>query len=129
MLVHPVGLADFDVLEPRRLPALELVAGQGAPDAPGPCLHVGARRLVHIRVGDDVGDGEPAAGPQNASGLVQHRLLVRRQVDDAVRDHDVDRVVSQRDVSIVLQELDVLDTLPRWFCRARSSISSVMSRP
>ena len=54
---------------------LELAAGQRAGDAAGPLLHVGAGGVVHVLVGDHVGDGEAAARPQYAGGLAQHLRL------------------------------------------------------
>ena len=54
------------------------------------CGHVGARGLVHVRVGDHVGDGEAPAGPQDARGLARARALVGGEVDHAVGDDDVD---------------------------------------
>ena len=84
--------------------------GQRPGDAAGPLLHVSARRLVHVRVGDDVADGEPAAGPQHPRRLAEDGGLVAGEVDHAVGDDHVDRVVGQRDVlDRALDELDVLD--------------------
>jgi hypothetical protein len=84
-----VGLADLDVDQPGVVQrALELGAGQRAGDAAGPLLHVGARGVVHLRVGDHIGDGEPAAGAQDARGLTDHTVLVGGEVDDAVGDDD-----------------------------------------
>jgi hypothetical protein len=37
-----------------------LRASQRAGDAAGPLLHVGAGGVVHVVIGDDVGDGEAA---------------------------------------------------------------------
>ena len=111
MLVHAVGLADLDVDEAggaqRRL---ELLARQRAGDAAGPLGHVGAGRLVHVGVGDHVGDGEAPAGAQDARGLAQHLRLVAGEVDHAVGDHDVDGRVGERQLlDVALDELDVLD--------------------
>ena len=65
-------------------------------------------RRRHLAAHDHVGDGEAAARLQHAERLAQHAVLVGREVDDAVRDDDVDRVVGQRDVlDLALQELDV----------------------
>ena len=70
MLVDTVGVADLDVREAgggER--AAELGLGQRAGDTARPSLHVGAGGGVHVRVGDDVGDGEAAAGAQDAGGF------------------------------------------------------------
>jgi hypothetical protein len=65
-------------------------------------------RRVHVLVGDDIGDREPAAGAQDARGLGEHLGLVRREVDHAVGDHDVDGRVGERDVlDVALEELGV----------------------
>ena len=48
-------------------------------------------------LGDDVADPDPAAGPQDAGDLGEDRALVGGEVDDAVADHDVDRLGGQRD--------------------------------
>ena len=70
---------------------LELAPGQRPGDAAGPLRHVGPGRLVHVLVGDHVGDGEAPAGLQDPRRLGQHPRLVAGEVDHAVGDHDVDR--------------------------------------
>ena len=55
---------------------LELGAGERAGDAAGPLLHVRAGGLVHVGVGDHVGDGEAPARPQHAGCLGEHLALV-----------------------------------------------------
>ena len=79
-------------------------------------------------VGEDVGEEELAAGLQDAEDLGEHPRLVRRQVDDAVRDHQVDGFVRDAGagevLDIALAEVDVggvetepaslrVDVLPR----------------
>jgi hypothetical protein len=44
------------------------------------CAHVGAGGVVHIVVGDHVGDGEAPAGGQDARGLGENDALVGREV-------------------------------------------------
>ena len=89
---------------------LVLGAGQRAGHAAGPLLHVGARRLVHVGVGDDVGDREASAGREDARRLAQDAGLVGGEIDDAVGDDDVDAGVGQRDLlQVALDELGVLD--------------------
>ena len=89
---------------------VELCAGERPGDAAGPLLHVGAGRVVHVLVGDHVGDGEASAGPQDPRDLAQHLGLVAGEVDHAVGDHDVDARVRERDLlDVALVELDVLD--------------------
>ena len=71
---------DLDVVEPGgREAGRELLARQRAGDAAGPLRHVGAGRVVHVRVGDDVGDGEAPAGAQHARGLARGPAACRRR--------------------------------------------------
>lgn len=57
---------------------------------------------------DDVRDGEAAAQLEDAEGLGGDTVLVGREVDHAVRDDGVNRVVRQEDVfDVPLQKLDV----------------------
>jgi len=60
--VHAVGLADLDVDESGALErGLVLASRERAGNAPGVRRHVGPSRLVHVLVGDDVGDRDAAA--------------------------------------------------------------------
>ena len=89
----------------------ELLLGQRTGDAAGPLGHVAPGGLVHPGVGDDVGDREAAAWPEHPRRLAEDRRLVGGEVDHAVGDHDVHRVVGQRHLfDRPLQELDILDT-------------------
>ena len=59
----------------------------------------------------DVGDGETAAGLQNAKGFAQNLVFIGGQIDDAVRDDHVDGVVGQWDaLDLAFQEFDIRDT-------------------
>src|SRR4051794_17084324 len=109
--VDAVGGPDLDVDETRGAERVgELPFGERAGDAAGPLHHVRARGVVHVGVGDDVGDREAAAGAQDTGGLAQHPGLVGGEVDDAVGDDDVHRVVRERDVlDVALDELDIVD--------------------
>jgi len=101
--VHAVGHLVRELhahfFEPGRLEALDVLAlGESAGDAAdvGAALRpILGRKTV---LGDDVADADPAARPEHARDLGQHCRLVDRQVDHAVRDHDVDRVGRQRDL-------------------------------
>ena len=89
--VDAVGLVDVDVDKPRSSEGLkELGAGEGAGDTTGPLLHVGSGFVVHVWVGDDVGDGESAPRPEYPGRLPEDRTLVSGQVDDAIGDHHID---------------------------------------
>ena len=72
----------------------------------------------------DVRDREAPARLEHAERLGQHAVLVGREVDHAVRDDDVDRVVGQRNVlDLALQELDVLQAgLPLVLARQRQHL-------
>ena len=104
------GGFDVDVVEAGSAhPGDAVVLGEGAGDAAGPQSHDLGELGLQGAGEDDVGDREPAAGAQHSQGLAEDLVLVRGQVDDAVGDDDVNRVVGQRDVlDAAQQELDVL---------------------
>ena len=112
MLVDAVRLVDLDVGQAGgREGILELVSRQRTGDAARPFLHIHTGGLVHVRVGDHVGDREASAGLQHAGDFSEHLALVGREVDHAIRDHDIDGPVGQRNVlDVALDELDVADT-------------------
>src|SRR5207249_157519 len=95
--------------EAGRLDYLDIArARDRARDARGPELDVAARALLERLAADDVGEREPPTGPQNARGLVEHAVLHDREVDHAVRDHDVEaRVVEWELIDARLGELHV----------------------
>ena len=127
-----VGELDADVLEPGGLePGLVLALRERAGDAADVGAALGALFGRQVVLGDDVADPDPAARLQHARDLGQHRRLVDREVDHAVRDHDVDRVCGQRDLlDHALQEVRRCGHRRRPRSAARSaSISSVMSSP
>src|SRR5829696_3183448 len=112
VLVDAVGLVDLDLTEPGGAElALKVRPGQGAGDAAGPLLHVVPSGLVHVGIGDDIADREASAAAQHARRLAEHGRLVFGQVDHAVADDHVDRVVGQwRRLDRALDELDILHT-------------------
>src|ERR1700724_3618967 len=58
----------------------------------------------------DIGNREPASRLEHPEGFAQHPILVARQVDDAVRDDDVDAIVGQRYVlDLAFEKFHVLD--------------------
>ena len=64
----------------------------------------------HFAADDHVGDGETAARLQDAERFAQHPVLVGGEIDHAVGNDDVDRVVGQGNVfDLALEKLDVLD--------------------
>src|SRR6266542_4428610 len=59
-------------------------------------------------LGDYIGDADATARAEDAVDLAQDARLVRREVDDAVRDDDVDGGVRERDVlDLALEEVRV----------------------
>src|SRR5271170_2798191 len=63
--VYAVSLAYVNVGQPGVRECLcELLLGECPGDTAGVCLHVGARCVVHVLVGDHVGDGEASARAQ-----------------------------------------------------------------
>ena len=69
---------------------------------------LGQLRVGELVIGDNVADSQATARPEDPVHLGEHPRLVRGQVDNAVRDHDVDGVRGERDLlDIALQELDV----------------------
>ena len=57
---------------------------------------------------DDVRDREPAAGAQHARSFAEDGRLVGREVDHAVRDHDVDGcILDGESLDVCLAELDL----------------------
>ena len=84
---------------------------EGSGDAADPQLDAAPDGGRHLAAHDDVRYGEPPAGLEHAKCLGEHAILVRRQVDHAVRDDHVHGVVGERDrLDLALQELDVVDT-------------------
>src|SRR5215207_5569655 len=92
-------LVDLDLVESGggQLPP-ELLGGEGTSYAAGPLLHVSASVVVHVGVGDDVGDGEATTWSQNASGFAEDGRLVGGEVNGAVADDHVDGAVGEWDV-------------------------------
>src|SRR5262245_47744696 len=93
------GRLHVDILEaaPGELGAI-LALFERADDAPDPQLDTAADRRRHLPAHDHVGDGEPSTRLQHAKRLGQHRVLVGGQIDDAVRDDDIYRIVREWDV-------------------------------
>src|SRR5439155_27004316 len=113
--VHPVSnLVGKDhrcVDEPR---AVESVFVLSLAERSGYATHSASPRLAVVLaqsvVRYDITDADASSRPQQPEYLGQHRRLVGRQVDYAVRDDHVDALVGQGDLlDVALEELDVLD--------------------
>ena len=86
------------------------MVAEGAGHAADPQLHVLLDRVGHVPADHHVRDGEAAAGLEHTERLAQHAVLVAGEVDDAIGNDHVDRVVRQRDVlDLALQERHVLE--------------------
>src|SRR5436189_1577460 len=73
-----------------------------------PELDVSSGPLLQRAGADDVGDRQPPAGPKDARRLAEEPALDGREVDDPVRDHDVEALVLERKVvDARLRELDL----------------------
>ena len=93
--------------------------------------HVCPQLAGQRRDRDDVGDGEATPRGQDAEGLAEHRGLVGRQVDHAVRDDHVDAGVCDGQVlDLAEAELDVGESRPspRWRAPWRASRRSCRRR-
>ena len=78
---------------------------------PNPHFHAAAHLFRHVAADNHVGDGEAAAGLQDAEGFAQDLVLVGREINHAIRNDDIDGVVGQGNVfDFALQKLDVLDS-------------------
>src|SRR5215831_19533433 len=77
-------------------------------DAADPQFHALSYFGGNFAAYDDVGDRETAARLQNTRSFAEYLILVAGEIDDAIRDDDIDRIVGQRDVlDLTLEELDV----------------------
>jgi len=84
----------------------------------------------HLATRDDIGDREATSRFEYPERFSQNRVLVSREIDDAIRDDDINGFVRQRDVfNLAPQELDVFNPSFRLFSFANANISSVMSNP
>src|SRR5271157_719102 len=86
-----------------------LVFFERAGNAADPQQDAAADFGEHPAFGDNVGNGQAAAGFENAEGFGQYAVLVGREVDDAIGNNDIDRVVGQGNVfDFAFEELGVV---------------------
>src|SRR6516165_968232 len=101
--------AERHVDEPRL--AQHLLPGctrQTTGDSSGPEIDVVDGRLGNWAAVGDVGELQPATGPQHAEDLGEHRALIGTEVDHAVADHDVGpAVVHRQPLGQAFAELDI----------------------
>src|SRR5437867_9217064 len=67
-------------------------------NAPCPKLHASADGGWHFAANHHVRDGKAAAGLEHSIRFAEDAVLVRRKIDDAIRDYDVHRSAGKRDV-------------------------------
>ena len=67
-------------------------------NAPCPKLHASADGGWHFATNHHVRDGKAAAGLEHSIRFAEDAVLVRRKIDDAIRDYDVHRSAGKRDV-------------------------------
>ena len=90
--VDEVALLDLDVPARDQLPRV-LSLEESTGNSPGPEIDAIAGVLRDFRVDDDVGDLQPPAGLEDTVDLVEDGVLVGHEVNDAVGDQYVDRLV------------------------------------
>ena len=119
------------VLEARRLETrFVLTLRQRTRDAADIAPAFGTIFGRQVVLGHHVTDPDATPGSQDAPDLGEHGGFVDREVDDAVRDHDIDRVSGSGICSITpLRKWAFVTPASRAFCCASASISSVMSTP
>ena len=102
-------------------------AGDAAAQQRGIALQLGGQR----RLVDDIGNRQPPARLQHAKRLAKHLRLVRHQIDHAVREDHIGRVVGDRQMLELAQPEFDIARRRSWpaFSRAFFSISCVMSTP
>jgi hypothetical protein len=98
--------------QPRCLDRRSVIADlHCAPDASGPKRRVAGDAFGQLRFGDDVGEGKPPSGLQQARGLAEDRAFVRRKVDHAIAEDRVTRRVSKSGrLDVALTEGDVAES-------------------
>src|SRR5262249_38818891 len=67
-------------------------------DAASPEFHTVTDCLWHRATYDDVRDSQTATRPEHSKRLIQHAVFVRREIDDTIRDDEIDRIVGKRDL-------------------------------
>src|SRR3954462_14875281 len=97
-VIDLVNAPGFD-LDIRKAGATQLGAvlrlPERARDTAHPQLHAAPDVSRYFAPDDDVRDRKSPTRLQHTEGLAQNRILAAGQVDDAVRDDDVDRVIGQ----------------------------------
>src|ERR1051326_5320041 len=103
---------NIDRFEPGRSQTLYIVHFfESASDAADPQLHALSHFGRHFAPHYHIGNRETTARLQHTESFSQHAILVAREVNDAIRDDDIDRAIRQWDVlDLAVEELDVGET-------------------
>src|SRR5439155_45209 len=106
------GWFDLDFFEPGCLEFRSIfIFRERAGDTADPQKHALANFGRHGTASDNIGNGKTPAGFQYAECLAQYAIFVRGEIDDAVRDDDIDGVVGKRNVlDLTLEEFHIVYT-------------------
>src|SRR5690348_18074745 len=99
-----------------------------ASDATNPEKHALANLGENLAPRDNIGDGEAAAGLEDAKGFAEDLILVGGKIDDAIGDDDVDGIIGQGDVlDFAFEEFDVFDAGLTLVLRSEEHTSELQS--
>src|ERR1035438_3278061 len=104
------GRHNFDVREAGGCELVLVFANnESTGNAAGPQCHQALKVLRDFLLKDDVGDRKKSAVLEDAERLSQDDVLIGSEIDDAVGDDDIDRLVWERDIfDSAEEELSVL---------------------
>src|SRR5665647_3770864 len=90
---------------------LVIANNESSGNAACPQCHKALKVLRQFPLKDDVGDRKKSAVLEDTERFSQHDVLIGSEVDDAVRDDDIDRLIRERNIfDSAKEELSVLHT-------------------
>src|ERR1035438_4956806 len=106
------GRHNFDVREAGGCElVLVIVNNESSGDAACPQCHEALKVIGDFLLKDDVGDRKKSAVLEDAERFSQDDVLIDSEVDDAVRNDDIDRLIWERNIfDSAQEELSVLHT-------------------
>src|ERR1039458_10867753 len=106
------GRHNFDVREAGGCElVLVIVNNESSGNAASPQCHEALKVIGDFLLKDDVGERKKSAVLEDAERLSQDDVLIGSEIDDAVGDDDIDRLVWERDIfDSAEEELSVLHT-------------------
>ncbi len=105
-----------------QFPAI-LLLFEGSRDTVNPQFNVVANWRWHLASHHHIRDCEATPRSEHAESFRQDTVLVTGQVDDTVRDNDIDRVVRQRNLfDLTLEKLDIFNSGLALILVARTSL-------